>query len=56
MDVACRLATDTRYDVACVLTCGYCSCIYFLLVTHSSCSVSVLSLLALFVCLTSLRR
>jgi hypothetical protein len=37
------------------LTCGCCSCIYFLLTTRSSCGVRVLALYALLICLTSLR-
>jgi hypothetical protein len=57
-DVAYRLTTGIGYDVACGLTRGLlrCSWICFLLTTHSSCGISIFSLLALLICLTSLRR
>jgi hypothetical protein len=55
-DVAYRLATCTRYDVACGWRGGCYSCVYNLLTMHSSCGVSVFLLLAMFVYLTSLRR
>jgi hypothetical protein len=55
-DVACALVTDTRYNVACRLTCGCSSCIYFLLTMHSLCSNSVFSLYTLLIRLTSMRR
>jgi hypothetical protein len=35
---------------------SYCSCVCFLLTTHSSCGISIFSLLALLICLTILRR
>jgi hypothetical protein len=58
-DVACGLATGTRYDVAHRLTQGLLlgsRCICLLLTVHRSCGISVLSLLTLLICLAGLRR
>jgi hypothetical protein len=54
-DVACGLVASTWYNVACRLTCGFYSCIYFLLTTRSSCGVSIFKLYVLLIHLTGLR-
>jgi hypothetical protein len=59
-DIACGLATSTRYDVARGptqgLVLGYCcGCICHFLTAHNLCGVSIPSLLALLICLASLR-
>jgi hypothetical protein len=53
--VACGLVAGTWHNIACRLTCCCGNCIYFLLMTRSSCSVSVLALYAPLIRFTSLR-
>jgi hypothetical protein len=53
-NIASRLVANTFCDVPCRMTYGCCSCIYFLLVTHSSCGVSIFVLNALVIHLTGL--
>jgi hypothetical protein len=54
-DVASRLVANTLCDVACRLTYGCCSCIYFLLTMCSSCDISIFTLNAMLIRLANLR-
>jgi hypothetical protein len=54
-DVAYGLITEIWYDVSCRLTCDCYSCVNFFLTTYDLCGVSVLSLYAPLIRLTSLR-
>jgi hypothetical protein len=55
-NIACGLVAGIWYNVACRLTCSSCCCIYFFLMTRSTCGVSIFALNTLLIYLARLRR